>query len=228
MANDILLYGLKGSPFVRKVQILLAEKGVDYDFEMANPFEPTDWFAALSPARRIPVMRDRSIGAEGVAGTLPDSSVICAYLERKYPQPTLYPTGAFDYGRALWLEEYADTELANRVGLGIFRPAVMSALMGKAPDLERARKTLSEDLPPLFDYLNEQAHGREWFVGDTLSIADISVATQFGNFRLAGGKLDASRWPHLAAIVGRMLARPSAAHCLEQEGKLFKAPEAWC
>jgi glutathione S-transferase len=213
---------------VRKVQILLAEKGVDYDFETANPFQAADWFVALNPAKRIPVLRDRSIGSEGVAGTLPDSSVICAYLERKYPQPALYPKGTFDYGRALWLEEYADTELANRVGMGIFRPAVMSALMGKAPDLERARKTLNEELPPLFDYLNEQARGREWFVGDALSIADISVATQFGNFRLAGAKLDAVRWPDLAAIIDRILARPSAAHCLEEEGKLLKAPEPWC
>ena len=38
MATDLLLYGLKGSPFMRKVQVLLAEKGVDYEIEMLSPF----------------------------------------------------------------------------------------------------------------------------------------------------------------------------------------------
>lgn len=76
MANDLLIYGMKGSPFVRKVQVLLAEKGVPYDFEMASPFPAPDWFAEISPAKRIPVLRDRSIGAEGPAGTLPDSGCL--------------------------------------------------------------------------------------------------------------------------------------------------------
>ena len=71
--NDLLIYGMKGSPFVRKVQVVLAEKGLPYDFEMASPFPAPDWFVAINPAKRIPVLRDRSVGAEGVAGTIPDS-----------------------------------------------------------------------------------------------------------------------------------------------------------
>jgi len=228
MSNDIVIYGLKGSPFVRKVQVVLAEKGIEYDFEVASPFPAPDWFAEINPLKRIPVLRDRSVGVEGVAGTIPDSSAICLYLERKVPEPSLYPEDPFACGRAVWIEEYADTELAGRVGMGIFRPAVMSALMGKAPDLDRARKTLTEDLPPVFDYLEAQTGGGEFLLGDALSIADIAVATQFGNLRLAGGKLDAARWPKLADLVDRVLARPSMAACIEEESKLLKAPEPWC
>ena len=225
MTTDLVLYGLKGSPFVRKVQVLLAEKGVDYEFAMASPFPAPDWFVEINPAKRIPVLRDRSVGTEGAAGTLPDSSAICAYLERKYPEPALYPRAAFEYGRALWFEEYADSELATRVGLGLFRPLVMAKLFGKEPDVDRARKTLREELPPVFDYLEKSIANRQFLVGDTFGIADISVASQFVNFNHTGATLDASRWPSLAAYVERMLSRPSFAACVEAERMLLPASD---
>ncbi|MBW2447589.1 MAG: glutathione S-transferase family protein, partial [Deltaproteobacteria bacterium] len=136
MSNDFVIYGMKGSPFVRKVQVMLAEKGIAYDFEMASPFPPPDWFIEMNPAKRIPVLRDRSVGTEGPAGTIPDSSAICLYIERKHPEPALYPTDAFECGRAAWYEEFADNDLAGRVGLGLFRPIVMAPMMGKEPDVE--------------------------------------------------------------------------------------------
>jgi len=225
MTTDLVIYGLKGSPFVRKVQVCLAEKGIDYEFAMASPFPAPDWFAAISPARRIPVLRDRSVGTDGVAGTIPDSSAICAYLERKYPEPALYPRAAFDYGRALWFEEYADTELATRVGLGLFRPLVMAKLFGKEPDVERARKTLREELPPIFDYLDASIANRQFLVGDCFGIADIAVASQFVNFNHTGATLDTSRWPSLAVYVERILARPSFAACIEAERTLLPASD---
>ena len=54
---DLVIYGMKGSPFVRKVQVVLAEKGVPFDFEMASPFPPPDWFIEMNPAKRIPVLK---------------------------------------------------------------------------------------------------------------------------------------------------------------------------
>ena len=225
MTTDLVIYGMKGSPFVRKVQVLLAEKDIDYDLEMASPFPAPDWFVEINPAKRIPVLRDRSVGTEGTAGTIPDSSAICAYLERKYPEPALYPRGAFDYGRALWFEEYADTELATRVGLGLFRPLVMAKLFGKQPDVERARKTLREDLPPIFGYLEKSIAGRPFLIGGSVGIADISVASQFVNFNHAGAKLDTARWPALAAYVERMHARSSFVACIEAERQLFPASD---
>jgi len=217
VAPDLVIYGLKGSPFVRKVQVALAEKGVDFEFENASPFAPKDWFLEISPARRIPVLRDRSVGEEGVTGTLPDSSAILAYIERKHPEPALFPKNDFDYGRALWIEEFCDTVLATPVGMGLFRPMVMVKLMGKEPNVDVARKTLEKDLPPVFDYLDAQAKGREFLLGDRFGIADISVATHFVNFEFAGARIDSSRWPHLAAYLERMLARPSFAACVEEE-----------
>lgn len=221
MASELVVYGMKGSPFVRKVQVVLAEKGVEYELKGVSIFPAPDWFAEISPSKRIPVLRDRSVGTDGVPGTIPDSSAICAYLERKHPAPALYPGDAFAYARALWFEEWADTDLAGRVGLGLFRPLVVQRMLGKPPDLERARKTLREELPPLFDYLEGALGEGGFLVGGAFSIADISVATQFVNLALAGGSLDAARWPRLTAYLARIHARPSFAACIADERRMM-------
>jgi len=218
---DLVIYGIKGSPFVRKVQVFLAEKGVAFDIEAVSPFPPPDWFVEINPAKRIPVLRDRSIGEEGIAGTLPDSSPICAYIERKHPEPALYPKGDFEFARALWYEEFCDSDLAGRVGMGLFRPMVMSRMMGKEPDVERARKTIAEDFPPIFDYFEKELDGREFLVGGSFGIADIALATQFVNARLAGYRPDAARWPRLVDHIGRVHARPSFADCIADEERLI-------
>ena len=222
MAAELILYGAKGSPFVRKVQVLLAEKGIEFKMEGVSIFPPPDWFAEISPAKRIPVLRDLSIGSEGAAGTLPDSSVICAYLERKYPTPPLYPSEPFAYGRALWFEEYTDTELSAQIGGGMFRPLVVGPMMGKAADVDTARKTLHEKLPPLFDYLNAELDGQEYLVGNAFTIADISLGCQLVNLQHTGARVDADRWPALAAYGGRILARPSLADRIVDEQRIFK------
>ena len=220
----IIIYGDPLSPFVRKTQIVLAEKGVEYTLESANPFDPPDWFREISPAKRIPVMRDTDVGKEGVPGTIPDSSAICLYLERKFPEPALYPEDPFEYGRALWYEEYADSELALKVGMNLFRPIFFPRMTGGEPDLEAARKGWNEKLPPLFDYLEGALDGREFFVGNSFSIADISVAAQLVNAQLVAGPPDAGRWPGLVAHLERTTQRPSAAANLAVCKKIIKEP----
>lgn len=210
----LIVYGGAISPFVRKVRVFLAEKGLDYKLEQVSPFQPPEWFKDISPLGRIPVLRDEDLGADA---TLPDSSVICAYLERKKPEPALYPKDAFAYGRTLWLEEYADSELAASVGLGVFRPVVLSKMMGKECDRATAEKTLSEKLPRFFSYLDAQIGSNVYLVGGALSVADIAVATQFVNLAHAGYAPDEAKWPNLARYVKAMHARPSFAAVIAEE-----------
>ena len=44
------------SPFVRKVRVFCAEKGIAYDLEPINPFSPPDGWREISPLGRIPVL----------------------------------------------------------------------------------------------------------------------------------------------------------------------------
>ena len=118
MAEHII-YGSPVSPFVRKVAAVCIEKGVDFELDAVNVFDPPDWFREISPLKRIPVLRDTSIATEGVEGTIADSSAICGFLEKKFPGNSVYPTDPHALGRALWIEEYADSHLAATGGLGI-------------------------------------------------------------------------------------------------------------
>lgn len=212
----ITLHGSPASPFVRKVRVVLAEKGLEYTLDPVMPFIPNPEFRKMSPLGKIPAMTD-----EGKS--LADSSVICAYLEKKYPERPIYPQDPWKYGRALWFEEFADSALVAVTGPKIFFQKVVNPMFFNRPtDEAMVEKAVNEELPPLLDYLEGEIGDAEGFVGGRFSFADIAIATQFVNFHHAGYAIDAKRWPKLAAHVDRTLARPSFAKCIEEERAIFK------
>ncbi|MDE3115895.1 MAG: glutathione S-transferase family protein [Pseudomonadota bacterium] len=210
----LIVYGPNLSPFVRKVRVVLAEKNVPYTLEPVNPFGAPPEFRAISPLGRVPVLRDSEVPEPN---TIPDSSVICGYLERKFPAPALYPADPFLRARAEWFEEYADTALAEAVGRGLFFERVVKKLLRQEPDERTCETALAKRIPPVFDYLEAELEGREFLVGGVFSIADIAVSTNLVNFEHAGETPDAARWPRLAAFKARLHARPSFAACLDEE-----------
>lgn len=208
----LIVYGAALSPFVRKVRVFLAEKGLDYTLENVNIFPMPDWFKELSPLKRIPVLKDEESGL-----VLADSSAICGYLEKLKPSPALYPAAAADYGRALWYEEYGDSEMAAAIGMGTFRPVVVSQLMGQPADMATAEQAIAEKLPTYFSYLNNEIGSKSFLVGDQFSIADIAVATGFINFQHAGFRPDVDAYPNLTRYLADIHGRPSFAACIAQE-----------
>lgn len=205
------LYGAPVSPFVRKVMVALAEKGIEYDHDPVVPAVAPAEFKRVSkdvsPLGRIPAYRDGDF-------SMADSSVIIAYLERVKPSPALYPSDTRDYTRALWFEEYGDGGLAPIIGSKIFFQKVAGpAFFKQSTDEAIVSKAVNEELPPLFDYLESQV-GNDWLVGRNFSIADIGIATQFAQASLCAVSPDAKRWPKLAAYVNRALARPSFAEAV--------------
>lgn len=204
---DLVIYGSPISPFVRKVAGVCIAKEVAYEVEAVNVFDPPAAFREISPMKRIPVLRDRSVAEEGVAGTIPDSSAICAYIEKKHPAPALYPADPMAYGEALFIEEFADTSLAMAGGLGIFRPIFFAVSKGEEPGLDKARDAWANQLPPIFDVLETRLAGRSYFAGDALSIADISVATVLMQVSLVA-ETPLAKWPGLAAHFAAMQALP--------------------
>jgi glutathione S-transferase len=211
------VYGINASPFVRKVRVALAEKGIPYDVEPVIPINVSPEFRQMSPLGKIPAFRDGNV-------VLSDSSVICAYLERAYPTPTLYPADPYEYARALWFEEYADTALLEAFGPKIFFQRVVAPRFFNRPTDEAVvNKAVEEDLPPRFDYLESQLGGGDAIVGGRFSIGDIGVATQFVNLRHAGFGVDKRRWPKLARYVDAVIARPSFKALVQEEAVQFGA-----
>ena len=212
-----ILHGVNASPFVRKVRVALAFKGIDYTLEPLMPMGVSDEYKRKSPLGKIPCWEDGDF-------TLPDSSCILAYLERVKPEPALYPADAKSYGRALWLEEYADTKLTEAVS-GIFFERVVKAKILKAPvDEARVQDAIENKLPEVFDYLESQApDGGDALVGGRFSVADIAVGSLLLNLRHGGVRPDPKRWPKLAAWQGAVHANPWFKPIVEEEVAQFKA-----
>ena len=214
----LILYGSNLSPFVRKVRVLLIEKRVDYTLDQVNPFRQPPEFAAISPLKRIPVLRDTDLPEPN---TLPDSSVIADYLEHKFPEPALYPKSHFARARALWFEEYVDGGLFQVMGAGLFFERVVKKFQRGVTDQALCARTIAESLPPFFDYLESEIRGKAFFVEDRFTIADIAVASVMANYWHSGEELDAARWPHFAAYLEKILSRASFQTVLAEEQKLI-------
>ena len=188
------------SPYVRKVLVFLDLKGLACELDPIVPFFGDDRFTALSPLRRIPVLIDGDV-------VLSDSSVICQYLEDRYPAPALYPGDVADRARARWLEEYADSRMGDVLVWGLYNHAVIApAVWGTPRDLEAIERITREDIPPVLDYLESQLPG-DGFLFGPLGIADISIASFFRNAAFARYRIDAGRWPVTARFVDRVLGQ---------------------
>ena len=215
----LIVYGSTLSPFVRKVCVVLAEKGLKYEIEPVTPMNAPVNFPEISPLKKIPAFRDTSLPEPNA---LADSSVICDYIENKYPEPALYPKDPWLRARALWFEEYADSAVGMCITRGLFFERVVKKLIGQKTDEEICRKTLEEQLPPLWDYLDKEIGDNDYLVGNSFSIADISVATMLVNYDHAGEDVNPARWPRLCSYADRLLQRPAFKLLIDEEAPLVK------
>lgn len=202
------LHGVAGSPYVRKVIVALAEKGIEYEHVNVMPFGQSEEYFAISPLGKIPCYED-----QGAA--IPDSSVIIGYLEQVHPTPALYPADPIERAQALFFEEYADTKLVE-VLLTVFRQRFINPnFFQQESDEEIVKEALEVKIPPVLDYLEAQIADKAFLIGGHFSVADIAVASPFVNFAIAKEKVDASRWPQLADYVERIHARPAYKTAIE-------------
>lgn len=210
---SLTLYGAILSPFVRKVRIILAEHDIQHELVPQAPFKQPDWFYEISPLGRIPAIKDDDF-------TLADSSVIALYLHETRGPLGLYGKSAQQAARVRWLEKFADYELAPLTTFTCFRNRVLKPLIGEECDEQAVSAALSEQLPPLFDYLEKALGGNDYFIGD-FSLADIAVASQLINMAHGGEAIDATRWPGLAGLLRRVSDRSGIAGLLADEQRLL-------
>ncbi len=196
-----ILHGANISPYVRKVRVALAYKGIEYSNTQQSPFNAPEEFIAKSPLSKIPCWEEGEL-------FLPDSSVILSYLEHRYPDPPLLPAKAGPRARALWLEEYADTKIGDTVAGVFFQRVIRPTAFKQETDEQLVAHLLDSALPKVFDYLSGCLGGDEFMVGGQFSLADIAIASAFVNFALAGETVDTARWPELATYIQRIHAQP--------------------
>ena len=196
-----ILHGSNISPYVRKVRVALAFKGIEYDDVQQIPFGAPPEFVAKSPLSKIPLWEEGEL-------FLPDSSVILSYLEHRNPDTPLLPAAPGPRARALWFEEYADTKVSVTLAGVFFERVVKPSIFKRETNQAIIDRALEQELPEIFDYLTQCLGGDEFIVGGAFSVADIALASPFVNFAIAGESVDAERWPQIAAYVARVHSLP--------------------
>ena len=197
------------SPWVRRVAVVLEEKGIEYEHEDFLPFgELSEAFKKKSPLGLIPVL-------DTDEGSIADSTAICLYLEARYPAVPLLPKEPFALARATWFSEFADAFFRHE-GTLFFQRAVRGHLMKQEPDMaavEAARKPI----PGLLDYLEGELSGAANLCGEKITLADITLASVLLNYMHAGERIESADYPSLRAYLDGLFARPSFARRIEED-----------
>ncbi|HEY6354540.1 MAG TPA: glutathione S-transferase family protein, partial [Burkholderiaceae bacterium] len=148
------IYGVPISVHTRKVIVAAKLKGLPFELIPVVPVipgNPPPHWRQLSPTGKIPVLQDGDF-------TLADSAAICAYLERLHPQPSLYPSDARAYARALWLEQYGGGTIFNEIVHPLFHETFVHPKVKNIPtDPARVNAVLDATVPQVFGYLESVA-----------------------------------------------------------------------
>ncbi len=193
-------------PNPRAVRIFLAEKGVEV------PLEQVDIMAGEN--RQAPYT-DRNPAGQCPCLELDDGShlseitVICEYLEEKYPQPALVGTTP---------EERAETRMwVRRIDFNILEPLANGFRFAEGLPLFKDRihviPQAADDFKAIaqekLGWLDGLASGKEWVCGDRFTLADITLYCFLDFGRAVGQNVD----PEHGWVTGwfeRVAKRPSA------------------
>jgi len=207
------------SPYVRKVLVCLELKGVRYRIDPIVPFYGNDEFTRISPLRRVPVLVDDAV-------TVSDSSIICEYLEERYPEPRLFPQEPAQRARARWLEEFADTRMGEVFIWHLFNQLVIRRFVwGEKPDEAVLNKARGEEIPGILGYLEGEVPASGFLFGD-VGVADIALGSFLRNAAFVKYVVDAAKWPKTAAYVARVLDLESFRKLRPFEELLLRTPIA--
>lgn len=167
------LIGSLTSPYVRKVRIVLAEKKLDYRFELENPWSVDTTIRAYNPLGKVPclVMDDN--------GAVFDSPVIVEYLDGLSPNARLIPQGGRPRIEVKTWEALAD---------GLCDAAIAARLEAQRAPAKQDPASIARQLGKVDSALGAMSEGladRTWCVGVGLTLADIAtgVALAYLDFR---------------------------------------------
>lgn len=100
------LYGALASPYVARVVLFAQLKGIDLPYGDTPGGRPgSDEYKALTPIGKIP-----SLDVDGMC--IPESEVICEYLEDAHPTPSGLPTDPVNRARSRTVSRIVDIYLA--------------------------------------------------------------------------------------------------------------------
>lgn len=153
-------------------------------------------FLALNPAGKVPVLVDGDL-------VLTESAAIVLYLAEKYPEKGLMPTGLQQRAQVYRWVLFAMTELEQP----LWRIAKHTFLLPEDKRLPQDVNLASEDFKAMASVLERHMQGRQFIVGDRITVADC-VTAYLMDWANEQQLLDG--FPNLKAYLQRMYGRSSA------------------
>jgi glutathione S-transferase len=193
------LIGSNTSPYVRKVRVVMAEKKLDYSFELDNVWSAETQVHRSNPLGKVPclVMEDGS--------ALFDSRVIAEYLDTLTPVCKLLPPNGRDRADVKVWEALADGVLDAAILVRLektLRPPEQQSPQWIARQLGKVHAGLAV----MSDKLGEQA----FCMGKSYTLADVAVGCALGwlSFRFPeiGWR---GAYPNLAKLLDKLGERAS-------------------
>jgi RNA polymerase-associated protein len=196
----LTLYSARDCIHCHRVRLVLAAKGVTYDLVPVDLDDPPEDLLDLNPYNSVPTLVDRDL-------VLYDTSVICEYLDERYPHPPLMPVDPLSRARlrlAIVRIENDWLTLVDQIDAG-----------GKSADT--ARRTLRDEL-----IKNASAFkASKFFLSPEMSLADCALAPLI--WRLDALGVELPKEAHVIVDYGERIFRSQGfTRSLTPEEKLLR------
>lgn len=193
------LIGSYTSPFVRKISVILLEKGIAFEFINEMPYNDTNGVAKYNPLGKVPAL----VTDDGECWY--DSPIIAQYIELLDIAPVMVPREAKAALLMRQLEALADGVMD--AGLVAVRELARPVAQQSENELVRQREKINRSLDMLESYA---ANGT--LKADEVNLATIATTCAIGylNFRHVAPGWSAQR-PHLVKLVETLFQRESFA-----------------
>jgi len=193
------LIGSNSSPYVRKVRIVMAEKKIDYQYELEDAFSPNSTVSRSNPLGKVPVL----IMDDG--GAVFDSRVIVEYLDNLTPVHRLVPPNGRPRVEVKTWEALAD---------GLLDAAVLvRAEQTQRTDSQRSPAWIARQMGKVESALQAMSNGladKPWCADGRYSLADISVGCALGYLDFRFSQLGwRAQFSNLARHADKLFARQS-------------------
>jgi glutathione S-transferase len=213
------IYGVPISVHTRKVIVVAIMKRLPHEVIPVVPVIPgtlpPNW-RELSPTKRVPAITDGDF-------TVADSTAICMYLDRAYPEHPIYPKAARDLAQVLSMELYATEQLFRNVVRTLFHEVfVHPKIQNRSTDQGTIDHVFKDVIPEVFGYLDGLA-GEGFLVGQTITAGDLAVVSNLITYRYCGFDLDRKQFGRLAAYFDRMVRTPSVREALQNEKSVVES-----
>jgi glutathione S-transferase len=210
------LIGTLTSPYVRKVRIVMAEKKLDYAFELENVWALDSTIQASNPLGKVPCL----IMEDGAA--IYDSHVIVEYLDTLTPVCKLVPANGRERAEVKCWEALADGVLDAGV-LIFLEKGQRAPELQSAAWIERQMSKILAGLKAMSNGLGETA----FCTGIHYSLADVAVGCVLGwlNFRFPEIPWR-TEYPNLQRLFDKLSERQSFKDTVPQLPPAAPAPPA--